>query len=98
MERVYLTMMLPKLLLLPHVKAEQGKGTADHTKSAINFDIIAKLSKKLHQNYISKGMFRKYKLYFSHTHTNIPSEGVDRDTGGESGHLLQIILRPRETF
>ena len=23
---------------------------------------------------------------------------MDRDTGGESGHLLKMILRPRETF
>ena len=23
---------------------------------------------------------------------------VDQDTGGESGHLLKMILRPRETF
>ena len=25
----------------------------------------------------------------------IPSDGVDRDAGGESGHLLKMILRPR---
>ena len=28
----------------------------------------------------------------------VPSDGVDRDTGGESGPLLKMILRPRETF
>ena len=28
----------------------------------------------------------------------LPSDGVDRDTGGDSGHLLKMILRPRETF
>ena len=28
----------------------------------------------------------------------LPSDGVDRDSGGESGHLLKMILRPRETF
>ena len=25
----------------------------------------------------------------------LPSDGVDRDTGGESGHQLKMILRPR---
>ena len=30
--------------------------------------------------------------------TNVPSDGVDRDTGGESGHLPKKLQRPRETF
>ena len=28
---------------------------------------------------------------------DLPSDGVVRDNGGESGHLLKMILRPRET-
>ena len=28
----------------------------------------------------------------------VPSDGVDWDSGGESGHLLKMILWPRETF
>ena len=28
----------------------------------------------------------------------VPSDGVDRDTGGESAHLLKMSLRSRETF
>ena len=32
------------------------------------------------------------------TWKELPSDGVDRDTGGESGHLPKMIPRPRETF
>ena len=28
----------------------------------------------------------------------VPSDGVDGDTGGESGHLFKMILRPRATI
>ena len=31
-------------------------------------------------------------------HGKVPSDGVDRDSGGVSGHLLKMILRSRETF
>ena len=44
------------------------------------------------------GIISIYMIIYEGQPMNVPSDGVDRESGGESGHLLKMILRPINTF